>query len=233
MSEAEKMILRAKLIRARLINPPNAVLDPLNPPKGWKPPEKNLPPPPKEKIQQVLEHRVACCHVSILEQGPPQTKRLKLKQIFEVVAAEYGATIAEIKGEARCSRYVRPRHVAIYLATKHTGLSMAAIGRVLNRDHTTIIHACRKTKKRLASEPILASIIAKLEAELFRDSNANLHRPAVAAFGQSDLALQSREGPPKQEIRGVEQTGGLDYQVWPVSNDNRSVQGQNHPQPAK
>ena len=52
---------------------------------------------------------------------------------------------------ARRSRYlVRPRQAAIYLSKILTSKSLPEIGRAFsNRDHTTVIHACRSVKGKM------------------------------------------------------------------------------------
>ena len=46
-----------------------------------------------------------------------------------------------------------PRQLAMYLAREHTGRRFPSIGRALRRrDHSTVVHACRRVQRRVATE---------------------------------------------------------------------------------
>ena len=78
---------------------------------------------------------------------------LKLKQIIRVVAHHYSLTQAAMCSAARRKSLVYARGIAIYLARTLTDLSYAQIGQALGRrDHTTVMHACSTTEKRLATD---------------------------------------------------------------------------------
>lgn len=60
-------------------------------------------------------------------------------------AARAGITYAQIVGGQRSQRFVVPRHIAMWRASRETAASLPAIARVFgNRNHTTVIHALRK-----------------------------------------------------------------------------------------
>jgi chromosomal replication initiator protein len=55
----------------------------------------------------------------------------------------------------------------MYLARQLTGCSLARIGAYFGgRDHTTVLHACRKVESALADDPGLAGTLRQLQAEL-------------------------------------------------------------------
>jgi chromosomal replication initiator protein len=55
----------------------------------------------------------------------------------------------------------------MHLARSLSGASYAAIGRYFgNRDHTTVMHACRKTAAAAAAEPDLQQLIERLSLRL-------------------------------------------------------------------
>jgi hypothetical protein len=61
------------------------------------------------------------------------------------------AFVAELVSERRARRIARPRQVVMYLARKHTKLSLPRIGRGLGfRDHTTVMHGANKIEGMLA-----------------------------------------------------------------------------------
>ena len=55
---------------------------------------------------------------------------------------------------SRAARVAWPRQVAMYLARELTGETLPAIGRAFGgRNHTTVMHACRRTAERMAQRP--------------------------------------------------------------------------------
>ena len=57
----------------------------------------------------------------------------------------------------------KPRQLAMYLARELTGESLPAIGRQFGgRDHTTVLHAWRRTSARLADDDATREAVEKL-----------------------------------------------------------------------
>jgi hypothetical protein len=65
------------------------------------------------------------------------------KTITLLVAHKHGLTLGEVVGPLRARKYVRARFEAIALIYTHTNMSLPAIGRRFNRDHTSALHAIR------------------------------------------------------------------------------------------
>ena len=69
------------------------------------------------------------------------------------VAKFFNVKVAEMKGPRRTRQIVTPRQIAMFLARKHTGLSLPEIGkRFGGRDHTTVIHAVRKIERQIKED---------------------------------------------------------------------------------
>jgi chromosomal replication initiator protein len=64
--------------------------------------------------------------------------------ILFAVARYYGLNADELKGKSRNKHIVEPRQIAMYLLRDDAHLSTPDIGRLLNRDHTTVLHAYRQ-----------------------------------------------------------------------------------------
>lgn len=97
----------------------------------------------------------------------PMPARSVMRQIVRYVADELGLTPAEIIGPDRRAPIVRGRQIVMYLAKKITDRSYPSIGRQLNdRDHTTVLHGCRKVEGLLQVDPDLVALVARLEARL-------------------------------------------------------------------
>jgi chromosomal replication initiator protein len=94
--------------------------------------------------------------------------RLSAIGIQDEVADFYGIGREQMRrpdGEgAREPRISHPRQVAMSLARELTKLSLPAIGRLFNRDHSTVIHAIKAVEKRAAVDPLL-----EMELEVLRE----------------------------------------------------------------
>jgi chromosomal replication initiator protein len=96
------------------------------------------------------------------EGGPPA-----LERIVQCVARRFGVTPAKLRSKNRLRKVLLARQTAMYLARRHAGLSFQAIGKELGkRDHTTVMHACRKLEQAITTDLELQSAVCQLEAEL-------------------------------------------------------------------
>jgi chromosomal replication initiator protein len=92
-----------------------------------------------------------------------------LTQIAKAVAEFYGVPLAQLRSSARLKRSVLARQVAMLLARELSGQPAAAIARFFGRkNHTTVVHACRRTRDLLAADPLLARDIERLRRTLRR-----------------------------------------------------------------
>lgn len=66
------------------------------------------------------------------------------RRIVAEVAAAHGMKPKDILGARRSRPFVTARHAVICALADNTGLSLAGIGRLINKDHTTVLHALRK-----------------------------------------------------------------------------------------
>lgn len=64
------------------------------------------------------------------------------KRILEIVAETSGFPVEEITGKRRTAALVKARHQAMRQIRAETNLSTSEIGRLFNRDHSTVIYAC-------------------------------------------------------------------------------------------
>lgn len=82
-------------------------------------------------------------------------------EIQQAVSAEFGVRLIEMESDRRAA--ARPRQVAMYLCRRLTPLSLPAIGRKFgDRDHTTVMHACRVVSVRLATDRDIAAAVERL-----------------------------------------------------------------------
>ncbi len=74
-----------------------------------------------------------------------QDKQVTIDNIQKTVAEYYKIRVAELISVRRTRSLARPRQIAMALAKELTNHSLPEIGRAFGgRDHTTVLHACRK-----------------------------------------------------------------------------------------
>ena len=87
--------------------------------------------------------------------------------IIEAVARFHSIRSADITGKKRTRTLTDPRHIAMYLARKHTSLSFPELGREFGgRDHSTVQHGVRKIERATKENPDLAYKIRLIEQSL-------------------------------------------------------------------
>jgi hypothetical protein len=93
---------------------------------------------------------------------PPVSVRL----VFETVATMHGFALKQMLQTRRTADLVRPRQIAMHLAYVHTKLSTPAIGRLIGRDHTTIVHAHQHIAQLRRDDAVFERVVAVIEAEV-------------------------------------------------------------------
>lgn len=74
-----------------------------------------------------------------------QSRQISIENIQKTVADFYKIKVVEMYSKKRTRSLVRPRQMAMSLAKELTSLSLPDIGEAFGgRDHTTVLHACRK-----------------------------------------------------------------------------------------
>lgn len=81
-----------------------------------------------------------------------QAKLVTIENIQRTVAEYYKIKVADLLSKRRSRSIARPRQIAMTLSKELTNHSLPEIGDAFGgRDHTTVLHACRKIKELLAS----------------------------------------------------------------------------------
>ncbi len=79
---------------------------------------------------------------------------------LSVIANMYNVSIADILGTSRSSKYVLPRHIAMYVLKNHYKLKYSKIGSIFNgKDHTTIMNGCKKIEAEIKTNKELQMAI--------------------------------------------------------------------------
>ena len=94
--------------------------------------------------------------------GPPS-----IDEVQAIVAAHFKLSVEQLTSPSRTNAVSWPRQVAIHLARDLTDASLPAIGRAFGgRNHTTVIHACKRVSERLKNDQHVVDEIATLLAVL-------------------------------------------------------------------
>jgi len=83
------------------------------------------------------------------------------EEIIQCVSGATQVPAGAILGSSRVQRIAYARHIVAYMLRYRLGLSWKAIGRTLNRDHTTAINSVRVVQNELAYNKELAGLLEK------------------------------------------------------------------------
>ncbi|MBE7558509.1 chromosomal replication initiator protein DnaA [bacterium] len=94
-------------------------------------------------------------------------RNISIDKIQKKVAEHFRVKTADILGANRSRMYVVPRQVAMYLCKQLTRHSYPEIGTFFGKkDHTTVMHACRKVEQMMADNDELRHAIERLAGAL-------------------------------------------------------------------
>lgn len=96
----------------------------------------------------------------LIEQPTPP---IQIKDVLDVVSDHFNLDPRDIVGPRRDARYSWPRQVAMYLSRTKTAHSLPSIGATFHRDHTTVLHACRKIEADPEALKLSTALGEKLE----------------------------------------------------------------------
>jgi chromosomal replication initiator protein len=97
----------------------------------------------------------------------PRAVRRSIEEVQKATCEAFAVSLDELLSGARAQRLTWPRQVAMYLARELTDQTLPAIGRAFgNRDHTTVMHACKRTAERMASDPEANQVVRDLTERL-------------------------------------------------------------------
>ena len=97
--------------------------------------------------------------------------------VLSVVALELGVTVTDMKGRSRKDMLPDARHVYCYLmklANDNMTIqrtSLEVIGRVINLDHSTVIHGARKVKNIMETDKAFRCLVE----QIIKSINDKLH----------------------------------------------------------
>jgi chromosomal replication initiator protein len=91
------------------------------------------------------ELSIELCREALRDLLAVQNRQVSIENIQKTVAEYYKIKVSEMYSKKRSRNVARPRQIAMALAKELTQLSLPDIGEAFGgRDHTTVLHACRK-----------------------------------------------------------------------------------------
>jgi chromosomal replication initiator protein len=91
------------------------------------------------------ELSIDLCREALRDLLAVQNRQVSIENIQKTVADFYKIKVSEMYSKKRSRNVARPRQIAMALAKELTHMSLPDIGEAFGgRDHTTVLHACRK-----------------------------------------------------------------------------------------
>ena len=106
------------------------------------------------RLRQQTEVTLDFVHDALRDQLASQTKLITIESIKKTVAQHYNIRVSDLNSPRRTRSIARPRQIAMSLAKELTNHSYPEIGENFGgRDHTTVMHACKKVKELRHTDP--------------------------------------------------------------------------------
>ena len=103
--------------------------------------------------------------------------KTSIEDIQRKTAEFYKLEVKDFHSPQRARRVARPRQVAMYLSRKLTSRSLPEIGRRFGgRDHTTVLHACRRIEALIDEDPLFRQEVDFLSPDA-ASAGASFRRP--------------------------------------------------------
>ena len=94
-------------------------------------------------------------------------QRRSVQDIQERICEAFGLSMDELLSTSRAAPVTWPRQIAMYLSRELTDQTLPAIGRAFGgRNHTTVMHACRRTAERIATDREAYDTVRRLTEDL-------------------------------------------------------------------
>lgn len=95
-------------------------------------------------------------------------------RVLTAVSLEFGVTLEDLLSERRQAPIAEARQAAMALAQRCLSYSLPKIGRLLRRDHTTVLHGIRCMARRCAADPDFAARLDRLAADIHNPKKKEL-----------------------------------------------------------
>lgn len=92
---------------------------------------------------------------------------LVIGDVLHVVSISSGQLVDALIGPSRTALLTHARHIAMYLARRHTANSLSEIGKAFGyRDHTTVLYGVKRIAEQAGDDPNMARFLERLKGKL-------------------------------------------------------------------
>jgi chromosomal replication initiation ATPase DnaA len=122
---------------------------------------------PSEAMKNIAELRARIAALEARSAAlPALAPRDRLSTIVDLVVAEFGVPRDAVLSPTRRADVALARHVAMALAHRCLAYSMPRIGRLMDRDHTAVLHAVRRVARLAEQDETFAARVDALAARI-------------------------------------------------------------------
>jgi chromosomal replication initiator protein len=98
--------------------------------------------------------------------GGEEPVSVTVDKIFATVFKKYGISKEDLIGSKRSREIAQARHMTIYLIRDITEMSYPNIGKIFNRDHTTILSSCEIIENKLKHDAMTVLDVSEMKKEV-------------------------------------------------------------------
>lgn len=107
-------------------------------------------------------------------------RKVSLEEVLTIAAESFEISADEIRGRAQPQRIARARHAFVYVARTVLAESFPRIGRVLGRDHTTVISSLRRAEALIVRDKLFMAGVAAIKVAIGVEVIAEIAQKATA-----------------------------------------------------
>jgi len=103
-----------------------------------------------------------------LQDGTPmRSRQVSLSNVMDLITNEFSISAKDLTSKSRTQVISLPRQIGMFLSRRHTEHSLEEVGRFFgNRDHTTVLYAVTKIKKRSSQDRMFQELLSGLSQRL-------------------------------------------------------------------
>ena len=96
------------------------------------------------------------------------TAEITGETIRDLIGCQFRVSVDDLCSRSRKRTIAFPRQMAMYLTRKFTNQSLADIGNIYNRDHSTVLHAIKTITREMSQQASVRQQVEMLSAKLKR-----------------------------------------------------------------
>ena len=101
--------------------------------------------------------------------GETEPLNVTIDKIFAAVYKKFDISRDDLVGKKRTKEIAKARHITIFLIREITEMSYPNIGKIFDRDHTTVLSSLEVVAKNIITDPLYAADIDYLKKEILGD----------------------------------------------------------------